>query len=193
MLLKVSLSEMRAEMDSKSELFDKCDEDHQNFFRLISYLIIIEEELNDKNIISKIPSIRTCLICIINLKKSDNETHLSQKIKTSWFENLPNCIKKLVLSEIECPEITAPPREIKPPAREIKPPATETKSPPVNIRTSPKRPLSKEYEAKQPTPPEHPRKKNSNHDSKLSFLKNLGKRTIHLKNVPNEAEKKSNN
>lgn len=179
MLSKVSLSEMQAEMESNSDLFDKCDTDHQTFYRFISYLTIIEEELDQSNLLKNVPSIKICLLSIINLKKTENESGLAIKIKTSWFQNLPECLKDLVISEIACPKITAHPCEKKP---------TETKSPPVNIRTSPKRPLSNEYQVKHASPPEHPRKKKSFFDNKLSLLKNLGRRSLHVEKSTHEPE-----
>lgn len=170
MLSKVSLSDMVAEMNSNDELFNYSDPDHQTFFRFISYVSIIEEELDHKNLLLKIPSIALCVISIINLKQAENVSPLSIRIKKSWFENLPQCIKEIVESEIACPKLTLKVLS------KIAQPSTESKSPSTNIRTSPKRPISKEYVTKQSSPPEHPRKKKNNPNGKLSFLKNIGKR-----------------
>ncbi len=181
MLAKISLSEMLAEMDSNCELFDRGDADHQNFYRFISYIIPIEKELNADNIDLKLPSLHIIVVAIANLKLEENKSLLGIKIKTSWFESLPEYITEKVKEKIEALQTSAT----------VTPP-TETKSAPINIRTSPKRPLSDEYKAQKKSPPEKPTKKNSFLQDKFSFVKNMGKRGDKRTALSNEAENKNN-
>lgn len=201
MILKVSLSEMLAEMNSHSELFDRGEADHQNFYRFIAFIIPIENDLTPDNINLKIPSLNICIIAIKNLTLEENNSPLSMKIKTSWFEDLPTCIKKLVNSEIETPTQTQTQTRPARPAPQTltakfsgptATPTNESNSPPVNIRTSPKRPLSHEYKAKTGSPPEQPTRKKSSLKDKLSFVRNIGNREKKVTVAKNDSENKDN-
>lgn len=123
-MLKVSLQVMKAQMDDDAlGLFDKTSQDHQNFYRFISYLILLEADSKSDSckltfyglFRTGVPNstLKLSLEAIDSILREDSK--LQAVLSLKWYDNLPKFLKE------DFDHDTAATHKAKPKAETLKP------------------------------------------------------------------------